>query len=145
MEKKEEVKVDIEFLAAFDSIITKGKLEKDIIITPELTLTVRVLDTWETITAEAISPLKVDEASLDLVFKTRGLNKVIRSIVAVNGVPVEDKELTPELSKARRLALYSKVGSLPTSLIDKIQQGYISLCEEQEKLFKEVEKNSDVF
>ena len=145
MEKNKDTMIDDDFLAVLDSIITKGKLEKEITITPELKLTMRILDTWETITAESISPLKVDEASLDLVFKTRGLNKIIRAIVAVNGIPVEDEKLTPELSRARRVALYSKVGALPTSLIDKIQQGYIDLCLEQEKLFRDVDKNSENF
>ena len=132
MDKKvEEVSQDI--LNIFDTFIKKGTIEREREIIPGLKIKLRPLSLGEVSDAEA-RVNHMSDVSPDVVHKIRSAIILSEAIIALNDSPIEKENTEIADIKIRRRSLYIKLMQMPTSIIMKIWEEYLSAVKEQESL-----------
>jgi len=127
---------EYEFEKFFDNLITYGRIVKEKTIVPGLKIKLRPLDVDEQISAESISIASNPGMPIDTVEKIRAINTLSRAILEVNGVKVVEDDDNTEAKIKKSEALYRKLLSLPSHVIDLIYIFYAECVNEQREMYK---------
>ena len=136
MDNKEiNINKEATFDKLFDELITESRITKEFKVTPKLTITLKTLSTSETLNAETVYLASVPNVPYDVIAKARRVSILANATHAVNGVMVltGDKVRDSEIVKS----LHKKYMDLAPTLIDKMFEDYLTLNEEQAKLFED--------
>mgnify|MGYP006928590841 CR=1 FL=1 len=127
----------------FDNLITKGYLTRTVELTKDLSIELKVLDTWETLMADARIPLAFVDGVKDVTNRARMVSELASATVSVNGVNIKQESLTDKENATRVDELYKKYLKLPPSLLDLLRDEYTKLATEQMEFYKKPEKVSE--
>lgn len=127
----------------FDNLITKGYLTRTVELTKDLSIELKVLDTWETLMADARIPLAFVDGVKDITNRARMVSELASATVSVNGVNIKQESLTDKENATRVDELYKKYLKLPPSLLDLLRDEYTKLATEQMEFYKKPEKVSE--
>lgn len=128
---------NFDFEQFFDNVITKGRIEKEREVVQGLTIRLRPLDADEQISAESISVASNLNMPIDTVEKIRAISMLSKAIIAVNGVKVFEEDDDSDIKSKKSEALYKKLLSLPSHVIDSIYVLYAECVGEQRNLYKD--------
>ena len=113
-----------EAFAAFDIIISKGRMEKTVTLTEGVEVVIRPLTSQEQLTAETTRLATMYDVGNDTLDRFRGIQMMAYAIISINGAPVEPKH-------EARMALLNKLMSLPPTVINVLLAEYRTLIKEQ--------------
>lgn len=133
MENKNAISMDIASL--FDAIITKGSITGEVTLGDNLNILLKVLDTGELLAAEAEATTNHPFMPDDIVSRGRIVSILTSATVSLNGIEIEQPNLTKEENRIRRQTLFKKYMALPTHLVDKAYTKYKELQEKQQKVY----------
>lgn len=133
VEKKTELDILTE---AFDALITKGKITREVDISGLVKLTMSPLSTSQFLEADTVYIAAVPNVPADVVARVRTVSCIVHSIVAINGKPVPTGT---EDEKSFRDSLFAQFMKLPPAVLDNLAAEYRSLVDEQRKLFTSME------
>lgn len=133
MENKNAISMDIASL--FDAIITKGSITGEVTLGDNLNILLKVLDTGELLAAEAEATTNHPFMPDDIVSRGRIVSILTSATVSLNGIEIEQSNLSKEENRIRRQTLFKKYMALPTHLVDKAYTKYKELQEEQQKVY----------
>lgn len=139
--EKEKITKDLTLF--FDNIISKGYMTREVKLTEDLTIELKVLDTWETLQADSRIPLLFVEGVRDVSSRARIISELATATISVNGIDIKREDLTDKENALRVEELYQKYLKLPPSLLDKLQQEYVKLSNEQLDFYTKPEELSE--
>jgi len=128
----------------FDSFIEKNSISKQVKLDDNLIVELRTISTEELLEAESISMTNIDNMPVDVVFKARAINILLRAITAINGVKIQHTGDSLK-DEDNRDKLREKLLKLPPQLIDKLIDEYRKLTEQQDKLIQDLDNNIENF
>ena len=133
MENKNAISMDIASL--FDAIITKGSITGEVTLGDNLNILLKVLDTGELLAAEAEATTNHPFMPDDIVSRGRIVSILTAATVSLNGIEIEQDNLTKEENRIRKQTLFKKYMALPVYLVDKAYAKYKELQEKQQKVY----------
>lgn len=142
-QETEKQKITNDLAVFFDNIISKGHITKQVEVTEGLTVELKVLDTWETLQADARIPLLAIEGVIDVSGRARSVSQLAYATVSVNGIDIRRENLTDKQNGERIEELYQKYLKLPPALLDKLQTEYLNLSKQQLDFYAKPEKMSE--
>jgi septum formation inhibitor-activating ATPase MinD len=119
----------------FNNFIKQGNVIKEETVVPGMKVKLKVLDTGELLAAESILALTNPGIPVDVIQKVRAASILSQSVMAINGMDVEDEKLTSEVNKARRNNLYKNLLKMPAFVVTKIYKLYTDAVAEQNELY----------
>jgi len=121
-------------LEAFDMLITKGNISKEIDISG-LKLTIEPLSTSAYLEAETVYIANIPDVPSDVISRVRSVSSLVHAVRAVNGRPVPSEK---EEAKKFRDSLYKQFMKLPPALIDNMAAKYREMVNEQTKIYDDI-------
>ena len=118
-------------------------MTREVKLTEDLTIELKVLDTWETLQADSRIPLLFVEGVRDVSSRARIISELATATISVNGIDIKREDLTDKENALRVEELYQKYLKLPPSLLDKLQQEYVKLSNEQLDFYTKPEELSE--
>lgn len=133
MENKNAISMDIASL--FDAIITQGVVTGEVTLGDNLNISLKVLDTGELLAAEAEATTNHPFMPDDIVSRGRIVSILTTATVSLNGIDIEQPNLSKEDNRIRKQTVFKKYMALPVHLVDKAYAKYKELQEEQQKIY----------
>jgi hypothetical protein len=122
----------------FESFIKKGQVTNEAEVVPGFKIKLKALSLGETLSAEAVMNI-IENVPPDIINKVRCASILSRSLLEINGIPVENEGDTSEDIRKRRDGLYSNLMKMPAYVIQKAYDFYIKVVIEQSKIYSDGE------
>lgn len=135
MENKKNEAISSDIISLFDDIITKGAITGDVTLGENLKITLKVLDMGELLAAEADATTNHPFFPGDIVSRGRIISILTAATVCLNGIDIEQSNLSKEENKERKNMLFKKYMALPVHLVDKAYDKYKELQDKQKEVF----------
>lgn len=119
----------------FENFIKTGTVVKEKEVLKNFKVKLKVLDTGELLDAQAVLSLTNPGIPADVAIKVRGAAILSRSIISINDIEVESKDLTDEENRLKRHSLYRQLLRTPAIVIQKAYELYIEAVKEQNEFY----------
>ena len=120
----------------FEDIIMIGNIEKEKVIAKGFKIKVKPLSAEETFIAERTINLNIYSTPQDIVGRVRNISILCSSIIALNDISIDRDDLEEKDNRKRRVKLYEKLMDLPTEVLQKAYDFYLTVVADQNKLFE---------
>lgn len=125
----------------FNDFIKKGRVEKEGEVVPGLRVRLKVLNTGELVSAEALMRMS-SEFPPDVVVKIRGASILSQAILSINNYEIEKENMEIEQIKQRRSKLYRQLLEMPAYVVQKTYELYLDAVIEQNKFYSEAKETA---
>lgn len=127
----------------FEQVITKGRIEEEKEVFEGFKVKMHPLNQRDLISAETVFLSSLDRIPRDVIQKTRMVSIATKATISVNGVEIEQEDMTREEKQERRESLYKKYMELSPDAIRKVFDFYLELVRKQEDIFNSSEEVKD--
>ncbi len=118
----------------FENFVKPGAVIKERAVAPGFTVKLKALSTGELMQAESLI-YGTQGVPADIVVKVRAASVLSQSIVAVNGIDIDQGEDEKD-NRVRRSFLYRKLLDMPPYVVQQAYELYIEAVEEQNRFYK---------